>query len=286
MAPRPGASASCVDTADGIPRTGAYFGAAVSGTSSLSEVERRAGQTLPIHRNYFEASQVSSAISSVKSDLAMGRLPWISFKLPYSWGNMAAGKGDAWVVDLSDRLAKVGGPVWLAFHHEPEGDGPMQDWKRMQQHLAPIVHAHARNVAYTVILIAWNSFFGPADQRIDDTFPGGRYVDILGVDVYNGYGAKAHFHKSLDPMRYFGVIGPWARSHGVHWAVAETGYTRQAAGIDPDWLQTAYADLKAQKGLAMSYFDSSQHSITNWTLDDPVRAGAFDSLLSRSVRIC
>ena len=31
-----------------------------------------------------------------EADLAAGRLPWISFKLPYSWPDMAAGKGDAW----------------------------------------------------------------------------------------------------------------------------------------------------------------------------------------------
>ena len=31
-----------------------------------------------------------------KTDLAERRLPWISFKLPYSWADMATGKGDAW----------------------------------------------------------------------------------------------------------------------------------------------------------------------------------------------
>lgn len=232
-------------------------------------------------------NQVDYAISSVKEDLAAGRLPWISFKLPYSWADMAAGRGDAWTIDLADKLAKVGGPVWLAFHHEPEGDGNMQDWTRMQQHLAPIIHARTNNVAYTVILIAWNSLFGPYDdQHLDRVYPGSQYVDILGMDVYNEYGAKSFITESLDPMRYFSVIGAWARQHDVEWAVAETGYTKEAATVDRDWLQTAFHDLESEGGIALSYFDSSYNSIADWTLDDPIRSGAFNSLLSESVRIC
>lgn len=286
--PDPGGPSSCVSQAQGIPQSGAYMGGAVGGTASLPSVERNAGRPLAIHRTYYVAGQEDYAIASVKADLAAGRLPWISFKMPYSWADMAAGRGDAWTTDLADKLARVGGPVWLAFHHEPEGDGNMQDWKRMQQHLAPIIHARTNNVAYTVILMGWNSFSpkGPADQHIDLTYPGSQYVDILGVDLYNRYGAKSFIKESLDPMQYFGPIGKFARQHGVDWAIGETGYTKQAANVDPNWLQTAYRDLQAEGGLALSYFNSSRNSMADWTLSDPVRAGAFNSLLSRSVRLC
>ena len=47
----------------------------------------------------------------------------MSFKLPHSWGEMAAGAGDAWAKNLAARFGRLNGPVWLAFHHEPEGDG-------------------------------------------------------------------------------------------------------------------------------------------------------------------
>jgi hypothetical protein len=286
QSPPPSQPGGCVGQPQGIPSAGPYVGAAVSGDASLSGVEQSAGRQLAIHRTYFLADQVDAAIKSVKADLAAGRLPWISFKLPYSWADMAAGRGDAWTINLADRLATVGGPVWLAFHHEPEGDGNMQDWKRMQQHLAPIIHARTNNVAYTIILIAWNSFFGPdASQHLDQVYPGSQYVDILGMDVYNEYGAKAG-KKTLDPMEYFRPIGAFARAHDVKWAVAETGYTKQAASVDPHWLQSAYADMKAEGGVALTYFDSSLNSIADWTLDDRVRADAFRGLLASSPRIC
>jgi hypothetical protein len=281
-----GSGGSCVNNAMGIPSSGAYVGAAVGGTTSLPNLEQQTGGPLAIHRTYFMPNQVDYAITTVKQDVAAGRLPWISFKLPYSWADMAAGKGDAWTTDLADKLAKVNGPVWLAFHHEPEGDGPIQDWKRMQQHLAPIIHAHTNNVAFTVVMIAWADFFGTAEFKMDSIYPGSQYVDILGMDVYNAYGAKAESKTNLDPMKYFGVIGAWARQHNVPWAVAETAYTKQAAQDDPNWLQNEYQDLKSQGGLALTYFDSSYNSIADWTLSDSTRAREFSSVLGQSVRIC
>ena len=103
---------------------------------------------------------MDKAVSVSKADLAKKRIPWISFKLPYSWSEMAAGKGDAWTKDLAVKLGKLDGPVWLAFHHEPEGDGDITQWTAMQARLAPIVRANASNVAYTIVVTGWNQLYG------------------------------------------------------------------------------------------------------------------------------
>ncbi|MDQ6850552.1 MAG: DNRLRE domain-containing protein [Actinomycetota bacterium] len=281
--------ASCVTNVKGIPSAGAYFGAAVSGTASQPALESRTGHSLAIHRTYYAANQVDYAIRSVKAELAAGRLPWISFKLPYPWAAMAAGRGDAWARDLVTKLASVGGPVWLAFHHEPEGDGNLPDWVAMQRHLSTIVHALAPNVAYTVIFTGWYSLFGPTNYRLDKLWPGDRYVDILGMDIYNDYGSNRGGNPSLpmlDPMKYFGVLGPWARAHHVGWAVAETGYTKAAALRNPHWLALEYRDLVAQGGLGLSYFDSSLNSVADWTLSDATRMNDFVNVAKGSARIC
>ena len=234
----------------GIPSTGAYVGATVSGTAGdLAALEKQTGLPVAIHRTYFEASQVASAITMAKSDLAAGRLPWISFKLPYSWADMADGRGDTWATDLADKLADVGGPVWVAFHHEPEGDGPIQDWKRMQQHLAPIIHANAKNVAFTIIIMTWD-LFGDAQYRPDQLWPGDQYVDVLGLDMYNDYGTNRNGNANipmLDPMKYFGYFGPWAKAHHVPWALAETGYTTAAAGLEPELVEDRIQEPQRQR---------------------------------------
>jgi hypothetical protein len=280
----------CVNTPMGIPSSGsAYLGAAVGGTSSITTREQQLGRPLALHRTYYSASQVDYAVGKVRDDLAANRLPWISFKLPYSWADMANGKGDAWVVGLTDKLAKVNGPVWLAFHHEPEGDGNMQDWKRMQQHLAPIVHAHSNNVAYTVIYTAWDVLFEKGQFDLPTVWPGEQYVDLLGMDMYNKYGTVKNGTKStnmLDPMVYFRPISAFANAHHVRWGIAETGYTPEAAAANPTWLDTEFNDLRATGGAALTYFDSSLNSIADWTLDYPAKLARFKALLPGSARIC
>jgi hypothetical protein len=87
-------------------------------------------------------------------------------------------------------------------------------------------------------------------------------------------------------MKYFEIIGPWARAHHVDWAVAETGYTAQAAQVNPKWLQGEYNDLVAQGGKALTYFDSTLNSITDWSLSDATRLNDFTALTPQSERLC
>jgi hypothetical protein len=278
-------AAGCVNTVNGIPPrgSGAYTGAAAGGTQTYTGLETATGMTLREHRTYFTADQVAGAVRVATTDVAAGRLPWMSFKLPYSWADMANGRGDAWAIDLTKRLATVGGPVWIAFHHEPEyGGQPIQDWVRMQQHLAPIVHANSNNIAYTVIYVSWNISFG--NYPLSSSFPSGGGVDILGVDIYNDYGARSD--KMMDPMRFIPTFQQWADSHGIRWAIAEVGYTQAAAVVDPQWLDTMYNDAVANGAAALSYFDSSQNSVADWTLDTTLKLDSFKRILATSRKMC
>jgi hypothetical protein len=278
------ATTACVSTLNGIPPRGsALVGAAVGGTESYAILESKTGLTLREHRTYFTAGQVDGAVRVVKADLAAGRLPWISFKLPYSWADMANGKGDTWARGLSRKLAVVGGPVWIAFHHEPIEDlnGSIQDWVRMQQHLAPIVHNNSNNIAYTVIFSAWNVTYG--SHRLSQVWPGAG-VDILGIDIYNNYSVRST--KMMDPMHFIPIFQQWADSHGIRWAIAESGYNQDAAAIDPTWLDTMYNDAAANGAAAFSYFDSTANSVSDWTLDTPAKLAAFTRILSTSTKMC
>ena len=74
----------------------AYLGSAYNSNTDPTSWENVMGQNLGIRRTYWGGCQVDKAVSVAKADLAKDRLPWISFKLPYGWADMAAGKGDAW----------------------------------------------------------------------------------------------------------------------------------------------------------------------------------------------
>ncbi len=285
----PPAPAGCVKSPMGIPPTGqTYLGGAVNGTSDLPTREKQLGQRLALHRTYFKNYDFDKAVKQAKADLADDRLPWISFKAPLSWERMAAGDGDAWITQLSDALATVPGPVWLAVHHEPEGDGDMAVWTAMQRRIAPIVHARTDNVAYSVIYSGWNTY-GAGKDTVASKWPGDANVDILAIDAYNDYGVKRGDHvgtKALDLSTYFKKMSAWAKAHHTAWALGETGQSSAASAVDPDWIARSYQSMVELGGAGFSYYDSSANSVADWTLDDRVKFASFHSQLPASARLC
>lgn len=262
----------------GIPKCGALFGAGFSDASDMAATEKTAGRPLGVRRTYYQGNQVDNAIKTVKADLAAGRLPWISFKAPYSWAEMANGAGDAWAKDLATKLSKVDGPVWVAVHHEPQGDGKMANWTTMQERLAPIIRKGAPNAAYSIILTGWNALYGPAEDRLENLWPDTK-VDVAGFDSYNQYGIVKNgktVTKHTDLANdYFKLFDAWAKKKDLRWAIAETGYSHAAAKDNPKWMAQTYDALEAQGGIAMTYFNSTRNSVTDWSLSNDAKKKAF-----------
>nr|WP_237740070.1 carbohydrate binding domain-containing protein [Serinicoccus marinus] len=263
----------------GVPECGAYMGGAHGGNTDPSEWEESLNHQLGVRRTYWRPDQVESAVSVAKEDLEHQRLPWISFKMPYSWTDMADGRGDAWTRDLATRLAALDGPVWLALHHEPEGDGDVQAWKRMQERLAPLVRESAPNVGYTVILTGWNQLYGPAEFDLSAIWPNAP-VDVAGFDVFQSYGQIKDGRLNTDIVdlrtRYFAPLAEWAEEEGVAWGLAETGYSDVASPIWPNWPDDTYQDVVDLGGVAFSYFDTDLNSSASWSLGDtPAKVKAF-----------
>ena len=261
----------CAYNTRGIPNAcAAYLGSAYNSNTDPSSWENDMGQTLGIRRTYWGGSQVDKAVSVARTDLAERRLPWISFKLPYGWTDMANGKGDTWVRGLSAKLANLDGPVWLAFHHEPEGDGDIKEWTRMQAHLAPIVRSAATNVAYSIVLTGWNQLYGPSQYSLDSLWPKNTKIDLLGVDTYEKLGVvkdgKEQTKATNWQQDYFGPFGDWAARKGIAWGVAETGYSDRASDLDPQWVSRTYNLLKANGGVAFTYFNTKLNSASTWAI--------------------
>lgn len=296
---------------NGIPLYGqVYLGAAT--TTSYPAFEQEVGGPTGVHRTYYQSNGVSSAVSTAMADHAAGRVPWVSFKLPYSWSQMKAGAGDAWAQDIANRLGALDGPVWVAFHHEPEGDGPPADWVAIQQRLSPIMQAKP-NIAYSIILMGWHQFYSTnSNTSMAALWPGKEHVDILGFDPYNWYdttsnsgGDKTYSWTELNS--YYSKINAWLDSTGnsdVKWAIAETGYTDSAANVtqnmtSPDgkkistrgpgseWLTRAYDDMRAQGGIALTYFNvapgvNNEPADWTWPLSTQLKKDIFSDILERS----
>ena len=279
-------SNGCAYSQRGIPRCGAYLGAAYGANTDPAPLERSSGRRLGVRRTYFRGDQVDGAVRTAAADLKAGRLPWISFKLPYSWEDMAAGRGDSWARSLTQRLSRLPGPVWLAFHHEPEGDGDIQAWRRMQERLAPLVRQSSDNVAFTVIVTGWNQLFGDPKYGLDRIWPRGVKVDIAGFDVYNEYGVTKRGKKIDDwPMmgrNYFKPLSAWARRNNVRWAIAEIGLTHEASSLRKAWIARTHRRLVRQGGIAMAYFDTEVNAYGTWPLTTTAKRRDFSRAIRRT----
>jgi hypothetical protein len=288
VAPGPMLSNGCAYTDRGIPRCGALLGSAYGANTDPSTWEAQMGHQLGVHRTYYGASGVDAAVATASKDLAARRVPWVSFKLPYSWTDMADGRGDAWATDLATRLSRLDGPVWVAFHHEPEGDGAITEWTRMQAHLAPLVRRAAPNVAYSIILTGWHELYGATAYRLDAIMPR-TTIDLLGFDVYDKFGVRVHGKVSTTHtnMRgdYFAKFQTWTRAHHMAWGLAETGFSDRSALNDPRWVQRTYTDLVATGGVAFTYFNTTLHSVAPWNLGTNAKKLAFTSALRTSPTI-
>lgn len=262
----------CGHSARGLPSCGSYLGMAYGSNSDPAPLEAGLGTPLGVRRTYYTASQVSRAIDTARTDLAKGRLPWISFKFPHDWKAMSSGAGDAWARDLARRLATLDGPVWVAFHHEPEGDGNMALWRAAQERLGPIMRT-ASNVGFTVVLTGWHQFYGGREFSLGTVWPR-TTVDVAGFDIYNSGGVvkngKTLKATNMDAA-YFAKIQAWADREGVAWGLAETGYTDAASATDPNWIARTSRQLTARGGVAMAYFNTTLNSIAPWHLSNATK---------------
>lgn len=283
-----GPGVDCPLTTRGLPTCGALVGATHGANTPPTSLEAAAGRPLGIRRTFYTPGQVARAVRTAREDLRGGRLPWISFKLPTDWAAMAAGDGDPWARRVARRLARLPGPVWVAFHHEPEGDGDIQDWRRMQERLAPLVRGLADNVGFTVVLTGWNQMYGEEKYSLERVWPRDVTIDLAGFDVYNDVGVTRGGRTELEwpdlGAEYFAPIAAWAAAHDVAWGLAETGITDTAAEVEPRWIQETYADLVHYGGVAFTYFDSYLNSIGSWPLETRTKQEAFRETLLSSPR--
>jgi len=262
-------SNGCAYTMRGIPRCGVLVGAAYGGNTDPTAWEQSMGHPLGVRRTYWDGENANVAVDTARDDLAHQRLPWLSFKLPYSWKQMAEGRGDAWTRELAKGLATLDGPVWVAFHHEPEGDGDIREWTAMQARLAPLVRETAPNVAYSIILTGWHQLEGVEEYSLSSMWPDTK-IDIAGFDVYNKFGMERNgvrVESFTDFERdYFTDFSRFAKQRGIAWGIAETGHTNRSALVEPNWTLRTYLSVLKYGGIAFTYFNSSLNSTAPWTL--------------------
>lgn len=252
----------------GRPAAGTLFwGAGINGNGDpIARHEAPSGQALGLRRTFWRWDQrLTNMVTTARTDLANGRLPWVSTKTP-SWADMAAGRHDAEIDGMLRALDALGGPVWLTLHHEPEGGGGTNapdDPAGPAGHVAMNRRVRERmtalgthNIALAPILMSW-TWTTQSGRDVNLWFAPGIY-DFLGVDHYTDT------EGTLDNPTWR-TIRTWAAAHAVEVAVGEWG----KRGIDA----AAGARVRA-------WYDAAAGSATDGRGARVVGLAAFDSNLN------
>jgi hypothetical protein len=248
-----------------FPSDRVFYGSS-SPAGSLSGFEDALGEPLPCYRSFFGSGEPGALHARVADDVRRGRLSIPSIKPPGPWAESAADKG--WIESVLGPLGDLGAPVFLAVHHEPEGEahayGTPDDYRLLQLSVIHTAATLAPTVTIVPILGSWSfdsrTNRDPAEWNVAQ-------ATAYGVDIYN----------------------PWSPANGKRWIPLAEKLDlahEQAAGrpivvgeygcrSDPNtpgraagWMRDAFTAALASDVVAMAYFNSAQNSPDGtWELD-------------------
>jgi hypothetical protein len=142
-------------------------------------------------RIFGDLGSPSSAMKLATSEVAAGRMPILSFKVPTNdWAGAGTGAYDAQLRDVTARLAALPGRVFVTLHHEPTGDGTPADYAAMLTHALPIMGAPANVDAGPIANGFWwsNGNQGLTDAEISQWLPARVLAasEVVAADTYQG----------------------------------------------------------------------------------------------------
>ena len=175
-------------------------------------------------RIFSTLSSPSNGLSLAAGEVAAGREPIISFKVPNNdWAGVAAGNYDTQLRNIAGRLAALGGHVFVTLHHEPVGDGTPANYAAMMEHALPILGAASSVDAGPIVNGFWwsNKSQGYTDAQIAQWLPPAvlKVSEVVAADTYQG-------GNTLNPGENAGVkianMSKWATRVGVaHLGIGE-----------------------------------------------------------------
>jgi hypothetical protein len=254
------------------------------GATPLSTWDQRLSETGPVDaRRIFgtlgSSGSVDSTIALAASEVAAGRMPILSYKLPDTdWRGAAAGTYDTQLRDIATRLAALPGKVFITLHHEPQSDGTPADYAAMQLHVLPIL-APPRNVLAGVIVNGfWFSArsYGRSDAEIAEWLPPKvlALAEVVAADTYDDGTLESPGEPASTKILR---LSAWATRVGVRrLGIGEYG------SLDADSVTAAGDAILADRRFVFGcVYNSNVNSRFNWVLSG-ARLAAFKATLAKA----
>lgn len=188
-------------------------------------------------RIFADLGSPDGALVLAQSEVAAGRLPILSFKIPNNdWAGAANGRYDSALRGVDSRLAALPGRVFVTVHHEPAQDGTPAAYAAMQRHVLPLLSPPANVDAGLIGNGFWWSAqgMGLTDAQIAEWFPADvlTKAEVVASDTYQGGTTAAPGENAAVKIRR---MSQWATRVGVsRLGIGEynglTAYAIKAAG--------------------------------------------------------
>lgn len=274
----------------GLTASGTDKGLVAGQQSALAE-----GRHLDV-LNFFEAWEWRRPLpaTQLKAIADRGAVPEITWEPwdpragvdqpKYSLAAVADGSFDPYLASWAAAARAYAQPLLIRLAHE--ANGTWYPWSTTRNggspaaYVAAFRHVHDVFLAQGALNVSW--VWSPnAGPRATDGYPGDAYVDIIGVDGYNGGADVTYMGGWRTPDQVFSttLAALDALSPAKPVWVNETA-SSERGGSKPAWIQELVAYLRGTRVKGLLWFDLNKE--TDWRLaSSPAAVAAARRALSR-----
>lgn len=193
----------------------------------------------------------------------------------YALDRITDGAFDAYVTQWAKAAASFGQPMQIRFGHEMNGTwypwsigsngNSANDYRNAYQHIHDIfIAAGAANVQWVWSIDSANK--RPQGQRNAlDSYPGDPYVDVVGIDGYNGGPTGATWDSPEDLFAAAINIATSVAPQKPVW-IYETG-SGDGGGDKAQWITDLFTYLGRTRVTGLLWFNFNKGTEQNWLLD-------------------
>ncbi len=198
----------------------------------------------------------------------------------FPMNSIVSGAFDDYLYRWADELRNHGSTVYLRFAHEP--NGTWYPWSPAggttpEVYVAAWRHVHDLFASKDATNVKWvwapNVLVTGETRPFGDWYPGGDYVDVVGVDGYN-WGTGTPGQRWTSPSNLFGESFDRLRELAPDKPVLVTEVgSAEEGGSKADWIEELVAYLDDRPGVVgFVWFDHDKEA--DWRLGSSAEAGA------------
>jgi beta-mannanase len=228
--------------------------------AAVLELERQIGRRLAIDHTYVPWG--TGLGWRPAWDVSLGRIPIITFGNGGNTSEIAQGRHDVYLRQLSEAVRELGKPVFLRYAHRMDLPSASSWVGDPASYVAAWRHVHE---IFSGLPVSWvwtptaAAFAG--DQPAERFYPGDDYVDWIAADGYNALGCdRQREWRQLSEV--FGAFYAWGSARGKPLMIAEAGSTEDPAdpGRKATWFDNAARQLATEMPnvQALVYFDAKK----------------------------